>query len=95
MTWYHASPRDDLEKLGINPRAKPLVSYRTQGWVYFGTLQYLEEQYFKYAPKMTYYIYEVDVSDLPIDDTPLPGDQIRTGAYVSGRYLRQVRTASN
>ena len=91
VAWFHASPQSDLHETGIDPNAPPLVSCRTQGWVYFGSRGYLFEQYFNYAPKRRkYYIYRVNTEGLPIDTTPLAGEQIRTAKFVDADRVELV-----
>ena len=81
-TYYHASPIPNLDKIGIDPNAEPHVSSQKQGWVYLGSLNYIYTQYMAYAKTGTYYIYQVDVTGLTLDDD-LAGDQVRTRDYIN------------
>lgn len=87
MKYYHASPRSDLHKIGLTPKAKPFVSYWAQNSVYLGSWNYLHEQYFRYAPKTVYHIYEVYVEDLQLDETPV-GEQVRVFQFIEPKRIR-------
>ena len=95
MKWFHASPKDDLHITGIDPAAKPLVSRRVQNYVYFGSLDYIEDQYLRYAPKGDYYVYEIDTGGLSIDPTELAGEQIRTWDFVKSNAVTLYGLAKN
>jgi len=74
--WYHASPYDDLHLEGIKGNCTPLVGWRRSPYIFLGTLKYLSFQYFQYAPKGTYFIYEIDTDGLDLDHTPV-GEQCK------------------
>jgi len=86
--WYHASPRSDLHIIGIDPHAPPLISRLVQGFVYFGTMEYLKSQYFIYAPRQIYHIYEVNVDGLYTEQ--LMEDQIRTPRFVEADRVELI-----
>ena len=60
-TWFHASKVMDLDKQGIKVNQKPSVCYKPIPFLYLGTLEYIFNQYFEYAPKGTYQIYKVSL----------------------------------
>lgn len=94
MRLYHASQRPDLMKRGIVAGA-PHVSYGQQSAVYLGTYDYVIEDYLDYAKRGTYYIYEVDVDGLHLDDN-LPDGQFRIYQEIEPRrVLRVVTTIDN
>jgi hypothetical protein len=62
VTYYHASRNPDLCATGIKIGKPTSCSiYRKSKHVYVGTLDYINNQYLKYCPKGTYYIYEIDI----------------------------------
>lgn len=90
-TWLHASMRSNLDLVGIKCFSAPLVSYKKSPYVFLGTLDYLVKQYFKYAPKGEYYLYEVDVEGLSVDTSPV-GNQVKiAGDINASRVVRHSK----
>lgn len=87
MKYYHASPRVDLHIIGLDPKSEPFISYRPQYFVYLGSWDYLYDQYFQYAPKTTYYIYEVSLEGLRIDTSPV-GEQVRIAEFIKPDQIK-------
>jgi hypothetical protein len=81
MRLFHASPRSDLARVGLRPLSQPHVSITPSEWVYLGTRRYVMEHYLPDAKQGIYYLYEVDVTDMQIDDN-LPGEQVKTCEHV-------------
>jgi len=81
--FYHASPYADLDEVGIDPHADPHVSGERQEWAYLGSLDYIFQQYLRYAKTGIYHIYLVDVGGLDLDHN-LAGDQVRTADFIDG-----------
>ena len=86
MRLYHASPIKGLESIGLNPAAKPLLCKRLREkrdqFVYLGSVRYVHEQFFRYAPKGLYYLYQVNASDLTLDDSCV-GEQWRSAKSIN------------
>jgi hypothetical protein len=62
MLVYHASLCPDLIKKGIHPNNLTNCSRdETSQHIYVGTPLYLLTQFFNYAPKGTYHIYELNI----------------------------------
>jgi hypothetical protein len=62
MICYHASRNPNLCTAGIRTGQTTLCSiFRKSTHIYVGTLNYIHEQYLKYCPMGTYYIYEIDI----------------------------------
>lgn len=93
--YYHASPLNNLDKYGIDPKASPHVSRDTQNFMYLGSLDYIKNHYLDYAKNGTYYIYKVDITNIPIDNTRLPNDQIRTNSFIKPNSIILVEVLEN
>ena len=63
MKLYHASPSGMLHREGVRCQQKTTCSRFRDGWVFLGSLKYLNEQYFKYCPSGTYYIFEINIDE--------------------------------
>lgn len=88
--FYHASPFDNLDQIGIDPNAKPHVSGQRQEWAYLGSLDYIFRQYLRCAKTGIYYIYWVKAEGLNLDCN-LAGDQVRTQDYIdSSRVILKM-----
>jgi hypothetical protein len=85
---YHASKISTLEKLGVKSGNFTLNSICEKSEeVYIGTKDYVYNQYLKYTPSGTYYIYEVTV-DLS-RWYPLPtGGQWKSSEEISPHNVR-------
>ena len=93
--YYHASPRCDLNNIGISPDAPPHVSMAYQGWVYLGTYDYIFNEYLKYAAQCTYYVYRINTSAGYNFDRSLPGEQIRTQDTIKPCDIKMFTKVSN
>ena len=91
---YHASPLDLLKLGGICPSSKPTVGRRPSPYVYLGTLEYILEHYFQYAPRITYNVYSVDTNGLNLD-WKLPAGQARLLGSIPASRLSLYRRIRN
>lgn len=89
---YHASPKDNLHKVGLDPTAQPRVTRRISGWIYLGSDRYITDQYLRYAQKDKYFIYQIDTNGLTADDTTLAGEQQRYGKAIQPTRVKLVGT---
>jgi hypothetical protein len=87
MKLYHASLYPMCHQKGILHGVKKTCCNFDDGFVYLGTKEYLEEQYFKYCPNGTYYIFEVDIdrSDLEYIDRV---DHYRHRGNIDPEYVK-------
>ena len=92
--WFHASPIDNLNIIGIDPEALPHVSNDKQGYVYMGSKEYILNQYLKYAHKGIYYIYQVNTSNITLDRN-LPGEQVRTKEFIDPSRINLIEKINN
>ena len=67
MKLYHASKSGMLHVDGIRTNVEKNCCNFNDGYVYLGSLEYLNEQYFSYCPKGLYYIFEVQVDFLKLE----------------------------
>ena len=79
--YYHASPLNNLNKIGISPKADPHVSREPQNYVYLGTIEYMDE-YLSYATEGEYNIYEVDTTGISLDENLPAGQEIYFDGYI-------------
>ena len=70
MKIYHASPYGMLHREGVKCQQKTTCSRFNDGYVFLGSLEYLNEQYFKYCPKGTYYIFEINIDESRLEEAP-------------------------
>lgn len=92
--FYHASPIDNLDVVGIDPNASPHISREVQGWVYLGSEDYVIKHYLGYAKEGLYYIYTVDVNGLTLDEN-IHGEQIRTKDFIEPKRVTKKMTVKN
>jgi hypothetical protein len=92
MIRYHASPISDLDKRGLVVNAKTLHNYyvMVSRFLFLGTLNYIENHYLKYSTKGTWFVYEVDCSDLNLTELPTK-DQWKYGDNISSDRVRQLK----
>jgi hypothetical protein len=90
MKMYHASKSPKLDIDGIKINQKTLNSfYPKSDYIYLGTLRYILSQYFQYTPRGKYFMYEVDVTDIPLFDFNFIG-QKRTSVKISPENVRKI-----
>ena len=88
MTYYHASRNSNLCAAGIQVGQSTSCSiYRESKHIYVGTLKYIHEQYLKYCPKGTYYIYEIE-TDLQLEPLPAKGQWRTTDILFPKRVVK-------
>ena len=92
MIKYHASPISDLDKRGLVVNAKTLHNYyeMVSRFLFLGTLNYIENHYLKYSTKGTWFVYEVDCSDLNLTELPTK-DQWKYGDNIPSDRVRKVK----
>lgn len=67
MKLYHASLCHNLHKVGMKINSEPTCGRFKEPYVYLGSLEYLEKQYFRYCPKGIYYVFEVDIDQQKLE----------------------------
>jgi hypothetical protein len=92
MIRYHVSPISDLDKRGLAVNAKTLHNYyeMVSRFLFLGTLNYIENHYLKYSTKGTWFVYEVDCSDLNLTELPTK-DQWKYGDNIPSDRVRKVK----
>lgn len=88
---YHASPRGDLEAIGLVPSSPPVNVAGGCDYIYMGTMGYLAGQYFAYTQSGLYHIYEITSDGRVVEELPT-GGQWRTSEAVSPSHLKKVGT---
>lgn len=91
MKVYHASRNPDLLQLGIKKNQPTSCSiYDLSMHVYVGTLDYIYNQYLKYCPKGTYYIYEIEVDLNDFEELPAKGQWRTTKDLMPQKIVDKV-----
>jgi len=94
MIYFHASPINNLDVVGISPSATPHLSNDCCWNVYLGSYDYIINHFLEYAKADTYYIYKVNTSGLSLIND-LPGEQVRTQDYIHPEAVRLFKTVDN
>ena len=90
---YHVSPIGNLHTEGIKSGVRPNVGRYSSPWVYLGTLDYIFTQYFSYAPKGRYFLYEVNTEGLKLE-YPTEG-QAKILGNISAQRIRLIKEIHN
>lgn len=91
MKLYHASQHHNLHKRGIVNSEELTCGRFHDGYVYLGSMKYLEEQYFQYCPKGTYYIFEVNLPEnFPLEYLEKV-DHYRYSGNIDAKYVEPYR----
>ena len=93
MVTYHASPIPDLDREGLAINVKTLHSYyeKFNRCLFLGTLDYIENHYLKYSTKGTWFVYEVDCSDLNLIQLQTK-DQWKYGDNIPSDRIKRLKT---
>jgi hypothetical protein len=93
MVTYHISPISDLDKKGLAVNVKTLHNYyeKFNRFLFLGTLDYIENHYLKYSTKGTWFVYEVDCSDLNLIQLQTK-DQWKCGTDISSDRIKCLKT---
>jgi hypothetical protein len=90
--WYHTSPKPNLHNIGIKPGSPTTVCRDVNSWVYMGSLDYIKDNYYRYCPSGTYYLYQITRLDhLNVDWSFLnTSEQIRTLNRIAPKYVKKI-----
>ena len=89
---YHASPKDNLDAIGLSPNQTPVNKYiknKRSEYIYLGSKNYIFTQFFNYTGPGIYSLYEINTSGLNLE--PLPtGEQWRTTDPIETNRIKKI-----